>query len=111
MLNYLEPGDHVTVVAPVAVQSGEGVLCGAMFGVASCDAAIGEEVAIAVVGCFLFDKVIGETFALGAPVHFALGVQAATSTATGNTLIGVAIKAAEAGDNTCEVRLHGSWGA
>lgn len=111
MLNYLQPGDHVTVVTPVAVQSGQGLLCGAMFGVASCDAEVGAEVAIATVGCFLFDKVIGESFALGAPVHFALGVQAATSTATGNTVIGVAIKAAAASDNTCEVRLHGSWGA
>jgi predicted RecA/RadA family phage recombinase len=111
MLNYLQPADVVTIITPVAVTSGDGVLVGSMFGVAACDAEVGEEVAIHVTGAFVFSKVVGSAIALGQPVYFELNVQAVSTTATGNTLIGVAIKAAASGDTTCEVRLHGSWGA
>ena len=111
MLNYLQPGDYCTIIAPVAVSSGDGVLVGSMFGVASCDAEINTEVAIAVVGCFQFSKVVGEALTQGQPCYFDLDVQGVTTTATGNVLIGVAIEAAASGDTSCKVRLHGSWGA
>lgn len=109
--NFLQPGEHITIAAaPVAVSSGDGVLVGSMFGVASGDAASGEEVVLAVVGVFEFSKVVGEAFTVGQPLYFTTATQALTSTATGNVLIGVAIKAAASADITAEVRLHGAWG-
>ncbi|MBF0400807.1 MAG: DUF2190 family protein, partial [Magnetococcales bacterium] len=44
MRNFIQPGDTVTVVAPVAVNSGEGLLIGTLFGVAVATAAINTNV-------------------------------------------------------------------
>ena len=40
MKNFIQPGDSLTVSAPYAVTSGQGVLIGALFGIAAYDAAI-----------------------------------------------------------------------
>ena len=39
MKNFIQPGDSLTVSAPYAVTSGQGVLVGALFGIAAYDAA------------------------------------------------------------------------
>ena len=42
--NYVQPGKTITLAAPYAVSSGDGLLVGAIFGVATASAAIGEAV-------------------------------------------------------------------
>ena len=50
MKNYVQPGNIITLTAPYAVASGDGLLVGAIFGVASGTAALGEAVETAVEG-------------------------------------------------------------
>jgi predicted RecA/RadA family phage recombinase len=46
MKNFIQPGDSLTVSAPYAVTSGQGVLVGALFGIAAYDAASSTTVEI-----------------------------------------------------------------
>ena len=52
MKNYVQPGKTITLAAPYAVSAGDGLLVGAIFGVATASAAIGEAVESALVGVF-----------------------------------------------------------
>lgn len=110
MLNYLQEGHAVTLAAsPYDVESGRGVLVNKLFGIAANDALSGEECVVYTTGCYALDKVAGESFAAGADVYYSTSVFAATSSPTGATRIGVAIKDAAAADLTVEVRLSGAW--
>ncbi|ODA67103.1 hypothetical protein A7A08_01849 [Methyloligella halotolerans] len=56
MKNFVQPGNTITVPAPTAVASGDGVLVGSLFGVANYDAAPGEAVEIDAIGVFDLPK-------------------------------------------------------
>ena len=47
MKNYVQPGNTITLTAPYAVASGDGLLVGSIFGVASGTAALGVPTALA----------------------------------------------------------------
>lgn len=108
MRNFVQPGDVVTLTAPAGgIATGEGLLVGALFGVAAYTAAEGEEVEASLVGVFELPKgsgAIGE----GAKAYWDSAARAVTVTATGNKLIGAAIRAAASGDAAVRVRLNGS---
>lgn len=61
MKNYLQAGDSLTVTAPYAVTSGQGVLVGGIFGIAAHDAAISTPVTIKRTG--VFENMVKETHA------------------------------------------------
>lgn len=104
--NFRQPGDYLTLVAaPYDVLSGQGVLVNNIFGIASNDAESGQEVVVGVTGVWLLDKVVGDTFNTGSDVYYDTATFAATSNGTGTTRIGVAIKPAQSGDTSVEVRL------
>jgi predicted RecA/RadA family phage recombinase len=109
MKNYIQPGMNITLPAPEAVISGQGVIVGNIFGIASGDAAINEDVDIVTEGVFELPKVGANNFALGAKVYFDDATNLVTTTASGNTYIGVAIEAAIASTATVRVRLNGSF--
>lgn len=90
MKNYVQKGDTLTIPAPAAVVSGFPVISGAIVGIASGGAASGAPVDVATVGVFELPKVAANAFAVGAVVYWDAGVDLATSTATGNTKLGVA---------------------
>ena len=110
MKNYVSDGENVTVTAPAALNSGDGVLVGSLFGVASCDAASGAAVAIVVEGVFNLPKVGSQAWTAGAKVYWDAANKRCTTVATGNTLIGVASAAVANGanDTTGTVRLNGT---
>jgi len=110
MKNYVSAGDNVTITAPAALNSGDGVLVGSLFGVASRDAASGASVAIVVEGVFKLPKVGSQAWTVGAKVYWDAGNSRCTTVATGNTLIGVAtaVVANGANDTTGTVRLNGT---
>jgi predicted RecA/RadA family phage recombinase len=110
MKNYAQPGDIITLAAPYAVASGDGVLVGSLFGVASGDAAEGDPVEAAVVGVFDLKKVASQAWAAGDKIYWDDTNRQATKTAGSHTLIGAAIQAAAsgAGDVVGRVRLNGS---
>ena len=92
MKNYVQPGHTVPLPAPYAVASGDGLLVGAIFGVATANAAIGDAVEATLVGVFDLKKVASQAWAAGDKVYWDNTAKEVTKTATANTLIGAAIE-------------------
>ena len=111
MKNYVQPGNTLTLTAPYAVTSGDGLLVGAIFGVAAGDAASGATVEAALTGVFDLTKVGSQAWTAGARVFWDDTNKRCTSVATDNTLIGVAVEAVAGGvgDTIGRVRLNGSF--
>ncbi len=110
MKSYLHRGDNVTVAAaPYAVASGAGCLVGKMFGVAESAALAGAAVVLALIGVFMLAKKAGDTPAAGALVYWDDANKVVTTTAAGNTVIGVCLAAPAAGDAQIRVRLNGAF--
>ena len=111
MKNYVQPGNTVTLTAPYAVTSGDGLLVGSIFGVAAGDATNAETVETALVGVFDLKKVGSQAWSAGDKVYWDNTNKEASKTATGNTLIGVATEAVAGGaaDVIGRVRLNASF--
>jgi predicted RecA/RadA family phage recombinase len=111
MQNYVQPGNTITLTAPADVASGDGLLVGSIFGVASGAAASGDPIEVALVGVFDLAKVGSQAWTAGDKVYWDNTAKPATKTATSNTLIGVATEAVDggAGSTTGRVRLNGSF--
>ena len=111
MKNYVQPGNTLTLTAPYAVSSGDGLLVGAIFGVAAGTAALGEPVEAALTGVYDLKKVASQAWAAGDKVYWDNTAKEATKTTTSNTLIGVAVVAVAggAGDTIGRVRLNGAF--
>ena len=104
MKNYVQPGNTITLTAPYAVTSGDGLLVGSIFGIASADAALNDPIETALVGVFDITKVGSQAWTVGAKVYWDDTNKRTTSVATSNTLIGVATEAVAggAGSAVCE---------
>ena len=111
MKNYVQPGNTITLTAPYAVASGDGLLVGSIFGVASGTAALGETVEAALTGVYDLKKVASQAWAAGDKVYWDNTAKEATKTTTSNTLIGVAVVAVAGGaaDTIGRVRLNGAF--
>lgn len=111
MKNYVQPGNTLTLTAPYAVTSGDGLLVGSIFGIASGDAALGEPVEAALKGVFDLTKVGSQAWTVGAKVYWDDTNKRTTSVATSNTLIGVATEAVAggAGETIGRVRLNAAF--
>ena len=111
MKNYVQPGNTVTLTAPYAVASGDGLLVGSIFGVAAGTAALGEAVEAALTGVYDLKKVASQAWAAGDKVYWDNTAKEVTKTTTSNTLIGVAVVAVAggAGDTIGRVRLNGAF--
>ena len=111
MKNYVQDGDTDTLPAPYAVTSGQGVLIGAMFGVAARDAANGAEVELNLVGVFDLPKAASQAWTVGQRIYWDNTAKNTTNVVGTNTLIGVATipVGGTAGETTGRVRLNGSF--
>ena len=111
MKNYVQPGNTITLTAPYAVTSGDGLLVGSVFGIASADAALNDPVEAALTGVFDLTKVGSQAWTAGAKVYWDDTNKRTTSMATSNTLIGVTTEAVAggAGDTIGRVRLNASF--
>ncbi|MCB1349291.1 MAG: DUF2190 family protein [Maritimibacter sp.] len=107
MRNYIQNGDTITFTSSEAVQSGQGVVMGALFGIAASDAAADEAFEAAVTGVFELPKAAG-VISAGAKVYWKADTENVTTTATGNQLIGAATAAAADAATTVAVRLNGA---
>lgn len=105
--NYIQPGNILTIPAPAAVLSGGVVIAGEIRGIAQGDAISGAPVDVATRGVWELPKVAANNFALGAKVYWNGTDALATTTASGNTLLGVAVEAAPADSATVKLRLSG----
>lgn len=61
--NFVQPGENLTVTAPEAVVSGDGVIVGDLFGIASFDAETAEDVVLVTEGVFTLNKVSTDAIA------------------------------------------------
>lgn len=107
MKNYIQVGDIVTVPAPASVSSGDGVLVGALFGVAVSDAESGNPVEIMTTGVFELAKNSAEAWTVGADVYWDDTNKVVTTVDTSNTLIGKALAVAANPSGVSMVRLNG----
>ncbi len=109
--NFIQPGDTITLTAPYAVTSGDGLLVGSIFGVAAGNAADAETVEVALIGVFDLKKAASQAWSAGDKVYWDDTNKETTKTATSNTLIGVATEAVAggAGDTIGRVRLNASF--
>jgi predicted RecA/RadA family phage recombinase len=105
MRNYIQPGVNLTLPAPAAVASGEVVVIGDIHGVAAGDAASGAPVDLVTEGVFELPKVSALAIAIGDKVYWQAAEKLVSKTASGNTLIGVAVTAAANPSGTVNVKL------
>lgn len=109
MKNFAKMGDTITLTAPYAVTSGQGLQVGNLFGIASGDAALNAAVETQMVGVVDLNKNTGagESYAQGAYVYWDNTNKRCTTTSSGNKLIGAATRAATTSDTVVRVRLNG----
>jgi predicted RecA/RadA family phage recombinase len=104
--NWRQQGAVLTATAPAGgLTSGEGYLTGVCFGVAATDALEGAEVELNIEGVWSLPKAAGVVVTFGDALYWASATENVTTTATANTRIGFAARAAVAADATVDVRL------
>lgn len=106
MKNYVQDGDTVTLTAPYAVASGAGMLVGSLFAVAAYAAASGAAVEGVTEGVFDLTALGTDTATVGAKAYWDDANKRITTTASGNSLVGVFLLAKANGDTTARVRLN-----
>jgi predicted RecA/RadA family phage recombinase len=111
MKTFIQPGHVLTLAAPSDVASGDGLLVGALFGIATHDALAGAEVETQLTGVVEIAKAASQAWTAGAKVYWDNTAKRATTVASGNTLIGVAVLAVGAGaeETIGRVRLNASF--
>ncbi|MDX8513537.1 DUF2190 family protein [Mesorhizobium captivum] len=114
MKNWIQPGNTVSwtnedVTGAADVASGDGVVAGSLFGVAQVDIPVGETGELALVGAFELPKVEAQAWTFGQRIYFDAATGLATSTASSNKLIGVAIEAAANPTTKGKVRLTAAF--
>jgi predicted RecA/RadA family phage recombinase len=111
MKTFIQPGQTVTLAAPYDVASGACLKLGAIVGVAAHDAIAGAEVETMLTGVHDLAKAPSQAWSVGAKVYWDDTNKVTTSTATSNTLIGVALLAVAGGasDTIGRVRLNGAF--
>jgi predicted RecA/RadA family phage recombinase len=109
MRNFVQPGHTVTLPAPLGgCSSGDGILVGALFGIAAYNALAGADVETSLEGVYTLPKAAG-VLAAGQKVYWDPGSRnVAAAAASGRVLIGAAVAAAGGADATVRVRLNGT---
>ncbi len=109
MKNFTQEGRTITLTAPYAVTSGQGLQVGSIFGVASADAAISTDVETLIEGVGLLTKAAAQAWTQGALIYWDNAAKNCTTTVSTNKLIGVATVAALTADTVGYVRLNGAF--
>lgn len=106
MRNFIESGTVFYAVLDDDIGPGQLVIVGELVGVTVTGGLAGERIACKRRGVFSLPKVSG-AIGQGDKVYKKADEDAITKTATGNTLVGCAHEAAEAGDAEVDVLLKG----
>jgi len=107
MKNFIQPGNVVTLVAPYNLTSGQGVLVGAIFGIAANDALQGTSVEAVRDGVFVLGAVTADTLVTGDKVYWDNTARRITKTATNNVLVGAAAAPKSGTETSATVLLDG----
>ncbi|KPQ07472.1 MAG: hypothetical protein HLUCCA12_06545 [Rhodobacteraceae bacterium HLUCCA12] len=109
MKNFVQTGNTLTFTAADPVTAGQGVVMGALFGIAASSAATGESFEAALTGVFTLPKA-EDDIATGAALYWdeAQGLATTTTAEGANPLIGAATEAAGTSASTVRARLNGT---
>ena len=107
MATFIHDGNSIDYTPGSAVTAGAVVVQGELVGVAKVDIPASTLGALAVAGVFDFPKATGAgtAIAAGENCYWNAAAQQATTTATGNKLIGKCVKAAADVDATVRIRM------
>lgn len=108
MKTFVQPGNSLGVSVPYAggVTAGQGVLVGAIFGIAAIDGAQNAVIEVATSGVFDITKEPALAITAGARVFWDNANRRITTTAAGNFQVGIATQAAAGADATARVWLN-----
>jgi predicted RecA/RadA family phage recombinase len=108
MRNYIQKGDTVDALFPVAVAAGGGVLIGpGLFGFPPNDTAANAIAPLSVVGVYEHPKA-AVAIAAGAKLYWDNAAKLLTNVAAGNSYVGSAPVGAVVGAATVVIRLNGN---
>lgn len=103
--NYIQPGEVMDYKASsAAVASGDVVIAGSIAGVALVDIAKGATGSVQIAGVFNLPLTDTAAVAQGTKVYW--DGDGVTATATENDALGIAFRAAAAGDGSIDVKLN-----
>ncbi|MFN4142820.1 DUF2190 family protein [Aestuariivirga sp.] len=91
MNNFVHEGHFLEVTAPYDVTSGDGLLRGALFGIATSWARQGETVSISTAGVFDLKRETDEHWEVGEPIYWDDAGKRFTREAKGAVMVGVAV--------------------
>lgn len=94
MKNFIQDGEVISVDAPYDVTSGGGCLVGSIFGIATTTVTSGNPVELKRRGVVKHAKTSAQAWTVGAKIYWDDTNKVLTTTASGNTLVGVAVSAA-----------------
>ena len=108
MKNFVQPGDSLAMAVPYAagVTAGQGMLVGALFGVAAVDGAQNAVIEGATAGVFDLTKQPSLAITAGARVFWDDTNRRITTTATSNYQVGIVVLASATSDTTVRVWLQ-----
>ena len=109
MKNFIQSGHTVTLAAPAAVKSGDLVVVGSVFGVASTDAGVNADVECKIGGVFDLTKSAGQAWTQGQSVYWDAAAKAVTNGSGSNLKRGAAVLPAVSAAVVGRVRLNGSF--
>lgn len=106
MKNYVQPGKVIDIVAPTGgVVSGQIVVIGSLIGVSNLTAAEGEPSVIDTEGVFEVPKTSALAIAVGDKLYWDATNKVVNKTASGNTLVGIAVAASANPSPTAKLKL------
>jgi predicted RecA/RadA family phage recombinase len=105
MKNFIQSGRTLTLLAAAAVQSGEAVLVGKIFGVAVANVGAGATGEFTTEGVFELPALGTDVAAQGAILYWDAANKRLTTTAAGNTRVGVAVVAKANGAVTATIKI------
>lgn len=110
--NYIQPGDVVTLTAPVGgVVAGQIYLIGGLAVVSTATAAAGASFEARTVGVHKVTKLAGSAWSEGEKISLDVGTGICQDTPIASAFVGNAVAAALAGDTVGYIRLTGSGNA
>lgn len=104
MNNFIQPGVNVPFIAPYDVKSGDGMLDGVEFGIASTDAKSGEQVIGVTEGVFTLPKA-AVAITRKTVAYWDNAAKVVTNVVGSNAKIGIFRAAGLSGDSTIAVKL------
>lgn len=105
MKNFIQKGNTLTLLLAAGAVAGQAVLVGKIFGVAVADVAAGDAGEVVTEGVFELPALGTDVAAQGAILYWDAGNSRLTTTAAGNTRVGVAVEAKANGAATAVIKI------